>query len=178
MDFEDKVDMDHGVYRIFDEAGVIVYIGMSSQPMTRIRAHSRKSWHREIATVKVTWFDGWLPAARAEAAAIREERPKYNTVAPTGGDSHKSALRRGDGLHCPRCGEEKVDQTRSYCQDCASIDNEMRRRAAGWVPRSPAVICPKCGGQKEAGPAYCRPCKVLVNRAYHQKKALEKRGLA
>lgn len=35
---------------------------------------------------------------------------------------------------------------------------------------APTLVCPRCGGEKEAAPSYCRPCKRIVNREYRRKK--------
>jgi hypothetical protein len=40
-------------------------------------------------------------------------------------------------------------------------------RAAGVKPKPPpSVTCPRCEGVKEADKAYCRPCKLQIDKEY------------
>lgn len=74
--------LDHcrtALYRLFDEAGVLLYIGISHQPDTRFEQHSKaKEWWPQVARREVQWFDDRPSAAAAEAAAIRSEDPEHN----------------------------------------------------------------------------------------------------
>ncbi len=68
----------HAVYRIYRADGILLYIGMSSDPEYRIRRHrTEQSWGGEIATWTVEWHDDRRTALRAEQPAIDTELPCY-----------------------------------------------------------------------------------------------------
>jgi len=67
------------LYRIFDEADVLLYIGMSVNKFKRVDYHcSHQPWADEIACVRFERFADREELARAEIRAIRKEHPKYN----------------------------------------------------------------------------------------------------
>lgn len=74
--------LDHcrtALYRLYDEAGVLLYIGISHQPDVRFEQHSKvKDWWPQVARREVQWFDDRPSAAAAEADAIRTEDPEHN----------------------------------------------------------------------------------------------------
>lgn len=69
-------DEPHAVYRIYDRADLLVYIGLSQRPAIRIAYHrSSAPWRAQISR----WTEEWHPdrhvAASAEQAAIDLELP-------------------------------------------------------------------------------------------------------
>lgn len=69
------------VYRLFNSAGEILYIGCSCKPESRWKAHrTLKTWWPEVASNTVDWYDALQEAEAAERSAILAERPKYNIV--------------------------------------------------------------------------------------------------
>lgn len=69
------------LYRLYDDAGRLLYIGIATDPEKRIKAHrwqEGKKWGREIAHHTAEWFERRTQAAIAEAAAIRAELPMHN----------------------------------------------------------------------------------------------------
>jgi prevent-host-death family protein len=74
--------LDHcrtALYRLYDEADVLLYIGISHQPDVRFEQHSKlKEWWPQVDRREVQWFDDRPSAAAAEADAIRSEDPEYN----------------------------------------------------------------------------------------------------
>jgi len=71
----------HGLYRCFDEGGVLLYIGASINPLSRLGSHSYKvGWFTDIALVKIEKHATRDAAFRAETAAVIAENPKYNIV--------------------------------------------------------------------------------------------------
>jgi len=66
------------VYRFFDDAGDLLYVGSTWQPHLRWVDHQRKSWFLEAATITVEHFDDVEQMKRAEQRAIRTERPRHN----------------------------------------------------------------------------------------------------
>jgi predicted GIY-YIG superfamily endonuclease len=69
------------VYRIRGEAGVLLYIGMTSSPSIRWNAHQlEQPWWDELRTLTVEWHESRPEAEAAEKAAILAEQPKYNVT--------------------------------------------------------------------------------------------------
>jgi prevent-host-death family protein len=74
--------LDHcrtALYRLYDDAEVLLYIGISHQPEVRFEQHAKlKDWWPQVTRRDVQWFDDRPSAAAAEAAAIRSEDPEHN----------------------------------------------------------------------------------------------------
>ena len=70
------------LYRIWGDAGLLLYIGISNSFGRRWREHAkRQPWWDEMRRLTADeWFDDRKDAEAAEAAAIKAERPKYNKV--------------------------------------------------------------------------------------------------
>lgn len=72
------------LYRHFDAAGQLLYVGISLGVMHRLQQHlGSSSWAGAIARVEVESFDTRAEAASAERDAIRAERPLHNIVHAT-----------------------------------------------------------------------------------------------
>lgn len=85
------------VYRLYDAAGVLLYVGVAARPESRWKQHAlAKRWWPEVARRDVQWCADRQAALKAEAAAIREEGPLYNTVVPQADGSVRGALLRTD----------------------------------------------------------------------------------
>lgn len=75
--------MKTALYRHFDEAGQLLYVGISLNSMKRLRQHSAKAhWFTEISRVEIEWLPTREQAIKAEAKAIHHEKPKWNVVRP------------------------------------------------------------------------------------------------
>ncbi len=68
------------VYRRFDAAGQLLYIGCSCNPKSRWKAHTRKPWWDDVAQCVVEWHETLERADAAERIAIKRELPKYNVL--------------------------------------------------------------------------------------------------
>jgi hypothetical protein len=72
------------LYRLRNEAGELLYVGVSLAPDFRFYDHARlKDWWPEVCDKSVEWFDSRDDAFAAERAAIAAEQPKYNIVKGT-----------------------------------------------------------------------------------------------
>lgn len=72
-------DLPHYVYRLFDESGRLLYVGMTYDPRSRRLAHkSDKPWWDEVASWRLTIYPNRAHALRVEARAILTEDPAYN----------------------------------------------------------------------------------------------------
>ncbi|KAA6216422.1 hypothetical protein CP979_05280 [Streptomyces filamentosus] len=91
--------METALYRFFDEAGVLLYVGIANDPRVRWSSHAgEKRWWPEVAAKSVEWFATRAEAESAEIAAIIGERPQYNVT-------HSDTRRPGDA---------KADNTERY----------------------------------------------------------------
>jgi hypothetical protein len=67
------------VYRLFDAAGDLLYIGSSNNPRIRCYEHaSTKRWWPEVALRTEAWLDTRDDALAHEKHAILVESPRYN----------------------------------------------------------------------------------------------------
>ena len=66
------------LYRHFDSADVLLYVGISSDALRRAAAHGVKPWGAEICRINVEHYPSRSAALQAEKEAIRLERPRYN----------------------------------------------------------------------------------------------------
>lgn len=81
--YSDIVNKRSCVYRLYDAAGDLLYIGISTNPLGRISQHrSKRPWGKEIVRDEVEWFDGREAAKDAERWAIHFENPRHNLMRP------------------------------------------------------------------------------------------------
>lgn len=77
------------VYRVWDDQGRLLYVGMSDEPLRRMSGHHRCSvWADKAAEIRIEWHPSREEAAAAESAAILAEDPIHNANRP-GGDSSR-----------------------------------------------------------------------------------------
>lgn len=69
----------HSVYRMYDSAGTLLYVGCTGHLPVRLDQHRQdKPWWAGVSTVEVEHFPNFAAARAAEAQAIRDERPVHN----------------------------------------------------------------------------------------------------
>jgi DNA-binding XRE family transcriptional regulator len=67
------------LYRMFNETGVLLYIGMTTNIGTRMVNHQfDKPWWSEVRTIRVTPYSNRTEAENAERGAIIAEQPLWN----------------------------------------------------------------------------------------------------
>ncbi|WDZ87172.1 hypothetical protein [Micromonospora cathayae] len=77
------IDIPTCLYRFFDRAGRLLYIGITVNPQSRFAAHSDdKPWWPEVdhSRTRLVWFDTRPEAEKVELIAVRDERPLHNVV--------------------------------------------------------------------------------------------------
>ncbi|WP_420124375.1 GIY-YIG nuclease family protein [Nakamurella sp.] len=77
------VDVPTCLYRLFDRAGNLLYIGITVNPPSRFGQHAdEKPWWPEVdpERIALTWFDTRAEAEKLELLAVRDERPLHNVV--------------------------------------------------------------------------------------------------
>ena len=73
--------MTETLYRFYDTAGALLYIGITANPPARFRAHSKeKDWWRTVTTIRVESHPDRVSVLAAERAAIVQERPRHNVM--------------------------------------------------------------------------------------------------
>lgn len=69
------------LYRLFDAAEQLLYVGISTQPETRWTQHAAdKPWWPLVQHRKLEWHPNRKAAEDAELAAVQTEEPLYNTA--------------------------------------------------------------------------------------------------
>lgn len=90
------------LYRIYNAAGELLYVGATTNPGLRMQEHSHhQSWWDEATDIKLERFNCRADLAAAETEAIKSESPRYNAV-----HAKRAPFRRrrpkGDGGICQR----------------------------------------------------------------------------
>lgn len=66
------------LYRAYDDAGQLLYVGMSISPLARLEQHANGPWMAHVANVTFERYPDRETAAAAERSAIRCEDPVFN----------------------------------------------------------------------------------------------------
>lgn len=73
------------LYRYYDARGVLLYVGITKDPIRRRRDHqSHSEWYPHAVEPLIEWFEDRKSALRAERDAIRDEAPVFNVVGARG----------------------------------------------------------------------------------------------
>jgi len=125
------------VYRFFDSAGSLLYVGISVDLGGRLRSHSRiQPWWLEAATVKLAHFPDIEAARLEELRAIREERPRYNAADVPKPSRQLTLLPRSWTRPLPTVQEQKRE-SRALAESMALMHAEEFRerfKADGYCP--------------------------------------------
>lgn len=84
----------HVVYRMFDAAGRLVYVGMTSDFGRRLLGHADKAWFLAVTTITLERCPSYADAALAEDEAIRTENPLRNEQQISADERARRALAR------------------------------------------------------------------------------------
>jgi len=67
------------VYRHYDKHGGLLYVGCSTNVLSRTYKHENGShWFCDVINITVAHYETRLEALDAERSAIRNEKPKFN----------------------------------------------------------------------------------------------------
>lgn len=67
------------LYRFYDAAGQLLYVGITGDAKARWRQHAKeKEWWPQVAHKRIAWFSSRDEAAVAERLAIVAEAPRFN----------------------------------------------------------------------------------------------------
>lgn len=81
-------DRRTALYRLFDLADQLLYVGIAYNPADRWLAHESNAWWPDVARDSIEWHPSRELAAAAEVAAIQTELPLHNR-AHTGRSLHE-----------------------------------------------------------------------------------------
>lgn len=74
-----EIDKPHHLYRHFNKDGVLLYVGISLNAITRLMAHRDNChWWNEIASITIESFPDRNSVRDAERMAIYNEKPLHN----------------------------------------------------------------------------------------------------
>lgn len=145
--------MQTALYRFFDEAGELLYVGIANDPRVRWSNHAgEKRWWSEVETRTLDWFATREEAESAEVAAIVGERPRYNVT-------HSETRRPGDAREDNTERYRHLIKFRVLASEWARFGQAAK--AAGtnrsavllqlvaWYMRRPGAECPQ---RPPAGP--------------------------
>lgn len=75
--------MRTALYRHFDAAGQLLYVGISLSAVQRLAQHKQTArWFTNLARIDIEWFPNRRLAEQAERAAIWHESPRFNLDRP------------------------------------------------------------------------------------------------
>lgn len=74
--------MKTSVYRFYADDDTLLYVGQSRNPFQRLNGHFSDKQMDMVRHIELEWFDTPEAALRAEAWAIRREKPLWNVMAP------------------------------------------------------------------------------------------------
>lgn len=109
-----------GLYRFYDEQDTLLYVGCSVNPFSRFASHRDKERER-VRHMEIEWFQSKASALKAEAIAIRREKPLWNKQIP------KPPLR--NQFSTP-------SYTGKHFGVCADVEPDVSLKVARWFPMS------------------------------------------
>jgi predicted GIY-YIG superfamily endonuclease len=133
----------HALYRFFDEAGDLLYVGVTMNPVARWKQHSHeKTWWTEVAHIAVEPHSDRAAVMTAERVAITTEKPRYNKTHNGGPDASQGLLR----WQCVTCAEWIEDKAgyltvnekdvRAYEVGRDELDARITAAQKTWQPVS------------------------------------------
>lgn len=76
-------DRRTAVYRLYDAADTLLYVGVSWNPTVRLGSHAvDKAWWPQVARTAIEWHNDRVTALQHEAQAILDEDPQFNAAKP------------------------------------------------------------------------------------------------
>lgn len=71
--------MKHAVYQHISSEGLVIYVGASADPATRMKQHRASSkWWGDVSSVNMSWHKNQEAALNKEAWEIFVHQPKFN----------------------------------------------------------------------------------------------------
>lgn len=78
---DELVPLNHVLYRLYNNIGELLYVGITSDVVTRMAGHrADKRWWSEVADKKFEYFYTRAELEAVERLAIIREKPRYNII--------------------------------------------------------------------------------------------------
>lgn len=139
-------DRPQVLYRMYDDADFLLYVGITLDPVARFAAHREdKPWWQQVSRIDLEHYDTRAEVEAAEAAAILDESPLYNRAGrPVYGPPRPP--RRGPNpdhtrarpIRVPDEDWTKFERTAGFRQRAAVLLEFIR-----WYNREPGARLPK-----------------------------------
>jgi hypothetical protein len=84
-------DLPHCLYRMFDDTGQLLYVGITGTLSQRFTNHHEKPWWPNVADVTVEMHPNRDAVLAAEKTAIQTEKPLHNVMHNRGGGTTRKA---------------------------------------------------------------------------------------
>lgn len=138
------------VYRAFDAAGELLYIGCTIKPSSRFTQHqSEKDWWPEVASITLECHESREAALSVERVAIAKERPRLNRRIDSSllslDEAREHAARRAAEREA-RDERRERERDAMYNPEGVLCGNCGSRPA--WLPKGVLIVemdCPACG---------------------------------
>lgn len=167
------------VYRVYDEAGELLYVGASVNVSRRLTYHQRGAavgnrwWGPAVKTITLEHFPSRAEALAAETQAIATERPRFNVKADGGKDREELRPRKyktppKPERPCEWCATPLPHNRHSrqrYCDDNCRRDASFHRIHGG---------CVTCGARLtrgSTGARQCHECRAAADEKAHRELA-------
>ena len=170
----------HALYRFYDTDGQLLYVGITLDPGTRWKTHSKdKPWWLEVANVTVEVHSSRGAVIEAERAAIIAEHPKHNIQ-----HNHTSqpALTIGELAFWPGWGSKSEDMPDDCHDHCGKVGIVCMYYPYAWADGKAFYQCtrghrwPCWWGHNRTGAAPENAGKpqmkeLIFNRATHERSS-------
>lgn len=84
------------VYRLYDAADSLLYVGITNRGFHRLHEHSKgKAWWSEVVRAEFEHHETRAEALAHEAKAIQDETPRHNVYLPSGPPGEPQNIHRG-----------------------------------------------------------------------------------
>jgi predicted GIY-YIG superfamily endonuclease len=80
--WSDMCDRRTTVYRFYDSAGTLLYVGLTMNLRGRLDKHHRRPWWPQVASMETVDYPDRESAKSAERYAIHHENPVHNITRP------------------------------------------------------------------------------------------------
>ena len=123
------------LYRVRDDHGRLLYVGISEAPLSRMAGHDRSpGWPQKAAEISIEWHPSRDDARTAESAAILAEDPIHNMHRP-GGDQLRWVrwiIAQDRGVHADDVATAEVERVvDDFCRTLAPTRRIGRTLAGG-----------------------------------------------